>query len=209
VLLKLWDLCHLKAIDLNYSYKFESLHLHAQIKFYEFSKFTEQAKLSEHFLEKKYRVGQICPERAKTAQIQPRSTGDAQEMIFKWPAGGARLSAPLGGRIDTRRSRSSDQVTINGDRLSSPRQKRGRWRELGFGRGLTGAHLGRLGVDLAMAFGCGLSEKVDDVVGEAIVKVAWSWACSFTSRRSGEVSDGVGYRRSWPWKSIVLASPGV
>jgi hypothetical protein len=97
--------------------------LHAQIKFYEFSKFTEQAKLSEHFLEKKYRAGQICPEQAKTAQIQPRSAGDARETIFKWPAGGARLSAPLGGRIGTRRSRPSDQVMIDGDRSSSPRQK--------------------------------------------------------------------------------------
>jgi hypothetical protein len=57
--------------------------LHAQIKFYEFSKFTEQANLSEHFLEKKYRAGQICPERAETAQIWPRSTGDARQTIFK------------------------------------------------------------------------------------------------------------------------------
>jgi hypothetical protein len=60
-----------------------------------------------------------------------------------------------------------------------------------------------------VAFGCGLSEKVGDVVKEAIIEAARSWACSFTSRCSGEVSDGVGYRRSWPWKSIVLASPGV
>jgi hypothetical protein len=52
-------------------------------------------------------------------------------------------------------------------------------------------------------------KKVGDVIGEEIVEVARSWACSFTSRRSGEVGDGVGYRRSWPWKSIALASPGV
>jgi hypothetical protein len=60
--------------------------------------------------------------------------------------------------------------------------------------GLTGAHLGRLGVDLAVAFGCGRSEKVSEVVGEVNVEAAWSWACSFSSRCSGEVGDGVGYR---------------
>jgi hypothetical protein len=31
-----------------------------------------------------------------------------------------------------------------------------------------------LGVDLAVAFGCGASEKVSDVVGEAIVEAARS-----------------------------------
>jgi hypothetical protein len=31
-----------------------------------------------------------------------------------------------------------------------------------------------LGVDLAVAFGCGASEKVGDVVGEAIVEAARS-----------------------------------
>jgi hypothetical protein len=50
-------------------------------------------------------------------------------------------------------------VTIDGDRSSSPRQRRGRRRGLGFGRGFTGAHLGLLGMDLAVAFGCGVSEK--------------------------------------------------
>jgi hypothetical protein len=52
LILKSWDLFHLKANDLSYSRKFESLNLHAQIKFYGISKFTEQAKSSEHFLKK-------------------------------------------------------------------------------------------------------------------------------------------------------------
>jgi hypothetical protein len=60
-----------------------------------------------------------------------------------------------------------------------------------------------------VAFGCGSSKKVGDVVGEANVEAARSWACSFTSRRSSEVGDGVGYCRSWPWKSIALAPQGV
>jgi hypothetical protein len=47
-----------------------------------------------------------------------------------------------------------------------------------------------------VAFGCGASEKVGDVVGEANVEAAWSYASSFTSRRSGEVGDGIGYRQS-------------
>jgi hypothetical protein len=62
---------------------------------------------------------------------------------------------------------------------------------------------------MAVAFGCGLSEKVGDVVREANVEAAPSWACSFTSRCSGKVGDGVGYHRSWPWKSIALAPQGV
>jgi hypothetical protein len=63
--------------------------LHAQIKFYGISKFTEQAKSSEHFL-KKNRVGQICPERVEAEQIRPRSRAAA--VPFE-PADGARLSA--------------------------------------------------------------------------------------------------------------------
>jgi hypothetical protein len=59
---------------------------------------------------------------------------------------------------------------------------------------LTGAHLGRLDVDLAVAFGYGGSVKVGEVIGEVNVEAARSWACSFTSRCSGEVGDGVGYR---------------
>jgi hypothetical protein len=40
--------------------------------------------------------------------------------------------------------------------------------------GVIGAHLGWLGVDLVVAFGCGASEEVRDVVGEANVEAAWS-----------------------------------
>jgi hypothetical protein len=49
-----------------------------------------------------------------------------------------------------------------------------------------------------VAFGCSGSEKVGEVVGEVNIETARSWACSFSSRRSGEVGDGVGYRRFWP-----------
>jgi hypothetical protein len=37
-----------------------------------------------------------------------------------------------------------------------------------------GAHLGRLGIDLAVAFGYGASKEAGDVVGEANVEAAWS-----------------------------------
>jgi hypothetical protein len=40
--------------------------------------------------------------------------------------------------------------------------------------GFTGAHLGLLGDDLAVAFSCGASEKLSDVVGEANVDAAGS-----------------------------------
>jgi hypothetical protein len=40
--------------------------------------------------------------------------------------------------------------------------------------GFTGAHLGLLGDDLAVAFGCGASEKLGDVVGEANIDAAGS-----------------------------------
>jgi hypothetical protein len=63
---------------------------------------------------------------------------------------------------------------------------------LGFGRGVLGAHLGWFGDDLVVAFGCGGSEKVGELVGEVDVEAAWPWACSFTSRCSGDGGDGVG-----------------
>jgi hypothetical protein len=59
---------------------------------------------------------------------------------------------------------------------------------------LTGAHLGRLGIDLAVAFGCGRSKKVGEVVEEVNIEAARSWACSFSSRCSGKVVDGISYR---------------
>jgi hypothetical protein len=43
-----------------------------------------------------------------------------------------------------------------------------------------------------VAFGCGGSEKVGEVVGEVNVEAARPWACSFTSRCSGDGGDGVG-----------------
>jgi hypothetical protein len=67
VILKSWGLCHLKANDISYSRKFESLHFHAQIKFYGISKFTDQAKSSEHFLKK------IA--RARSARNGPKQRG--------------------------------------------------------------------------------------------------------------------------------------
>jgi hypothetical protein len=40
--------------------------------------------------------------------------------------------------------------------------------------GFTGAHLGLLGDNLMVAFGCGVSEKLDDVVGEPNIDAAGS-----------------------------------
>jgi hypothetical protein len=40
--------------------------------------------------------------------------------------------------------------------------------------GFTGAHLGLLSDDLVVAFGCGASEKLGDVVGEANIDAAGS-----------------------------------
>jgi hypothetical protein len=55
-----------------------------------------------------------------------------------------------------------------------------------------GAHLGWSGDDLEAALGCGGSEELGDAAGEVNVDAARSWACSFTSRCSGDGGDGVG-----------------
>jgi hypothetical protein len=65
-------------------------------------------------------------------------------------------------------------VEIDGSRSSSPRQKTRASVGLGFGWGFTRAHLGLLVDDLAMALGCGASEKLCDVVGEVNVDAAGS-----------------------------------
>jgi hypothetical protein len=67
---------------------------------------------------------------------------------------------------------------------------------LGFGWGSLGAHLGWFVDDLAAAFGCGASEELGDAVGEVNVDAARSWLACFTSSRSGDVGDGVGYRQA-------------
>jgi hypothetical protein len=72
VVLKLWDLCHLKDIVLGYSQDFESQHLHAQIIFYWISKFTEKSNSTEHFKNKNDN-GPDLPETGRNGQIRPRS----------------------------------------------------------------------------------------------------------------------------------------
>jgi hypothetical protein len=128
---------------------------------------SSQNKQNNRTFSKKIRRGPDLPglgrNCADPAQIYRRRAGDD----FKRPA-----SAPS-DRIGTRRSRPSDQVTIDGDRSSSPRQKRGRRWGLGFGRGLTGAHLGWPGVDLAVAFGCGSLEKGSAMSSERRASKWW------------------------------------
>jgi hypothetical protein len=63
-------------------------------------------------------------------------------------------------------------------------------------RGSLEAHLGQLGGDLAAVVGCGASEELGDAAGGVNVDAARPWACSFTSRCSGDGGDGVGYRRT-------------
>jgi hypothetical protein len=63
---------------------------------------------------------------------------------------------------------------------------------LGFGWGFTRAHLGRFVDDLAVAVGGGVSEELGDAARGVNVDAARSWACSFTSRCSGDGGDGVG-----------------
>jgi hypothetical protein len=46
-----------------------------------------------------------------------------------------------------------------------------------------------------MVFSCGGSEKLGDVVGEVNVDAAGSLLSVISSRCSGEVEGGVGYRR--------------
>jgi hypothetical protein len=55
---------------------------------------------------------------------------------------------------------------IDGQRSSSPRQKTRASAGLAFGWGFIAAHLGLLVDDLAVALGCGASEKLGDVVEE-------------------------------------------
>jgi hypothetical protein len=57
---------------------------------------------------------------------------------------------------------------------SSPRQKTRALAGVRVWLGFTRAHLGLLGDDLAVAFGCGASEKIGDGVGEANVDAAGS-----------------------------------
>jgi hypothetical protein len=78
--------------------------LHAQIKFYEFSKFTEQEKLLEQFLKKNTR-GPDLPETGRGERIRPRSHVAAA--LFE-PASGAWLSAAPDGRIGMRHRWPSD-----------------------------------------------------------------------------------------------------
>jgi hypothetical protein len=58
------------------------------------------------------------------------------------------------------------------------------------------AHLGQLGDDLMAMIGCGALEGLGGAAGGVNVDAARSWACSFTSRCSGDGSDGVGYCRT-------------
>jgi hypothetical protein len=61
------------------------------------------------------------------------------------PASGSMWSAAPGGRIGTGPVRSSDQVTIDGARSSSMRERSGAAETLGFRLGVVGAHRGRAG----------------------------------------------------------------
>jgi hypothetical protein len=63
---------------------------------------------------------------------------------------------------------------IDGQRSSSPRQKTRASAGLGFGWGLSGAHLGLLVDDPEVALGYDASEKLSDVVGEVNVDAVGS-----------------------------------
>jgi hypothetical protein len=89
--------------------------LHAQIKFYGISKFTEQAKSSKHFL-KKYRAGQICSERAEAKQIRPRSVHSARETPIQM-TGKRGLPVSASGRPN--RYAPSQAVRLSDDRQRS------------------------------------------------------------------------------------------
>jgi hypothetical protein len=208
VILKSWDLCHLKSNDLSFSQKFESLHLQAQIKFYGISKFTDQTKTAEHFL-KKMRAGQICPERAETAPIRPRSTGEAREMLIQM-AGRWGPAVSASGRPN--RYAPFLAVRLSDDRRRSFVVSATEMRASARARVWSGAHRCSPGAARRRSGGGVWLRWVGEGRrgrwrGER--QSARSWACSFTYRRSGEVGDGVGYHRFWPWKSIALASPEV
>jgi hypothetical protein len=65
-------------------------------------------------------------------------------------------------------------VEIDCSCSSSSRQKTRASTGLGFGWGFTEAHLGLLVDNLAVALGCGVSEKLGDVVREVNVDAAGS-----------------------------------
>jgi hypothetical protein len=144
VLLKSWDLCHLKGNHLSYPGKFESPHLHGQNNFYGISKFADQSKEQSIFLKKiaRARSARNGPIRRESGPDLPAAHGSRR---FKWLANGARRLAPLGGRIGTRRSWPSDQVVIDDQRLSSTRERNGAAKTLGFCLGVAGAHRGAAG----------------------------------------------------------------
>jgi hypothetical protein len=136
VLLKSWDLCHLKANDLSYSRKFESLHFHAQINFYGISKFTEQAKSLEHFQKKIVR--------ARSARNGPRRSRSSPDPARQR----RRLNLPVGSGCQ--RPRVTESVSSDFDRpirteiddagLSSP-SHRGLDKTLALATGDGGARL--------------------------------------------------------------------
>jgi hypothetical protein len=73
----------------------------------EFQSSQNKQNLQNIFL-KKYHAGQIYPERAKTAQIWPRSREESGAVVAFEPASWAWLSAALGDRIGISRFRPSD-----------------------------------------------------------------------------------------------------
>jgi hypothetical protein len=123
---------------------------------------------------KKNRAGQICPEQAETARIWPRSIHSARETPIQ-TAGKRGPAVNASGRPN--RYAPSLAVRLSDDRRRSFGVSATETRASAGVRvwlGVIGAHLGRLGVDLAVAFGCGASEEVGDVIGEASVEAAWS-----------------------------------
>jgi hypothetical protein len=107
------------------------------------------------FSKKKYGTGQICPDWAEAAQIQPRCSKKGGAVAAFEPARGPGWSAARGCRIGTGPARSSDQVAIDGRRSSSTRKRAGAAETLGFCLGVAGAHRGAAGRWGRVGGGCG------------------------------------------------------
>jgi hypothetical protein len=107
----------------------------------------QDKQIHSAFSKKKQDAGQICPDWADAARIQPRSSkkGGAAAAAFE-PARGPDWSAARGCQIGTGPARPSDQVAIDGRRSSSTWKRAGAVETLALLGEREGAHLGLLEV---------------------------------------------------------------
>jgi hypothetical protein len=149
--------------------------LHLQRIFYEFHKFTDLNKIQTDFRKKRV-LGRIQTSQAAQRRAGPDPARGVRDGGGFEPASGLGWSADPGYQIDTRRSRPSDQVEIDGTRSSSPRQKIRATARLGFvgnGKGSPRALL-VVGEGVAVAVRASRGRGSSSVKQKQFLATAWS-----------------------------------